>query len=120
MENNLPVRDPVANYEKIKRIGEGTYGVVCKYLQHHGLASFHVFLLSRCRSWPSDITAKPLADKARDRTTGEIVALKKVRMERERDGECLLLDFLLFEHCCMKTLSAVWRGDCRSSSHIYA
>lgn len=25
-------------------------------------------------------------DKARDRTTGEIVALKKVRMERERDG----------------------------------
>ena len=25
----LPVRDPVTNYEKIKRIGEGTYGVVC-------------------------------------------------------------------------------------------
>lgn len=53
MEGRLPVLDPVANYEKIKRIGEGTYGVVYK---------------------------------ARDRTTGEIVALKKVRMERERDG----------------------------------
>ena len=26
------------------------------------------------------------ADKARDRTTGEVVALKKVRMEKERDG----------------------------------
>ena len=30
MDGNLPVLDPVANYEKIKRIGEGTYGVVCK------------------------------------------------------------------------------------------
>lgn len=27
------------------------------------------------------------ADKARDRRTGEVVALKKLRMERERDGE---------------------------------
>ena len=27
---NLPVRDSVSNYEKISRIGEGTYGVVCK------------------------------------------------------------------------------------------
>jgi hypothetical protein len=32
MEGTLPVRDPVANYEKIKRIGEGTYGVVCEFL----------------------------------------------------------------------------------------
>lgn len=30
MDGGLPVLDPVANYEKIKRIGEGTYGVVCK------------------------------------------------------------------------------------------
>jgi hypothetical protein len=28
-----------------------------------------------------------VADKARDRRTGEIVALKKLRMDRERDGE---------------------------------
>ena len=27
---SLPVRDSVSNYEKISRIGEGTYGVVCK------------------------------------------------------------------------------------------
>ena len=26
------------------------------------------------------------ADKARDRRTGELVALKRLRMERERDG----------------------------------
>jgi hypothetical protein len=26
------------------------------------------------------------ADKARDRNTGEVVALKKLRMDRERDG----------------------------------
>ena len=28
----LPVRDAVSNYEKISRIGEGTYGVVCESL----------------------------------------------------------------------------------------
>ncbi|KAG2438966.1 hypothetical protein HYH02_010758 [Chlamydomonas schloesseri] len=49
----LPVLDPVSNYEKLHRIGEGTYGVVYK---------------------------------ARDRTTGEIVALKRVRFDRSRDG----------------------------------
>lgn len=27
---DYPVVDPVTDYEKIKRIGEGTYGVVCK------------------------------------------------------------------------------------------
>eukprot|EP00741_Cyanophora_paradoxa_P025593 tig00000383_g24697.t1 len=46
-------RRSVSNFEKIHRIGEGTYGVVYK---------------------------------ARDRTSGEIVALKKVRMDREKDG----------------------------------
>ncbi|GFR47517.1 hypothetical protein Agub_g9139, partial [Astrephomene gubernaculifera] len=49
----LPVNDPVSNYEKLHRIGEGTYGVVYK---------------------------------ARDRTTGEVVALKRVRFDRSRDG----------------------------------
>lgn len=53
LPTSLPVRDPVTNYEKIKRIGEGTYGVVYK---------------------------------ARDRTTGEVVALKKILMHREKDG----------------------------------
>ena len=50
----LPVLDGVHKFEKIGRVGEGTYGVVYK---------------------------------ARDRRTGEIVALKKLRMDRERDGE---------------------------------
>jgi cyclin-dependent kinase 10 len=43
----------VERFEKLGRIGEGTYGVVYR---------------------------------ARDRATGELVALKKVRMDRERDG----------------------------------
>ena len=29
-EQALPVLHPVTDYEKIKRVGEGTYGVVCK------------------------------------------------------------------------------------------
>lgn len=44
---------PVAEFEKLNRIGEGTYGVVYR---------------------------------ARDTVSHEIVALKKVRMEREKDG----------------------------------
>lgn len=44
----LPVFDSVSDYEKLHRLGEGTYGVVYK---------------------------------ARDRRTGEIVALKKVRWQ---------------------------------------
>ena len=44
---------PVTEFEKLNRIGEGTYGVVYR---------------------------------ARDSVSHEIVALKKVRMEREKDG----------------------------------
>ena len=43
----------VTEFEKLNRIGEGTYGIVYR---------------------------------ARDTNTGEIVALKKMRMEREKDG----------------------------------
>ena len=49
----LPVPHPVHDYEKIRRVGEGTYGIVYQ---------------------------------ARHRSTREIVALKKLRMDRERDG----------------------------------
>ncbi|EDO29995.1 predicted protein [Nematostella vectensis] len=44
---------PVAEFEKLNRIGEGTYGIVYR---------------------------------AKDTKSGKIVALKKVRMEQERDG----------------------------------
>lgn len=40
-------------YEKVEKIGEGTYGVVYR---------------------------------ARDRITGEIIALKKIRLEQEEEG----------------------------------
>ena len=30
IQHQLPVLAPVADYEKIQRIGEGTYGVVCE------------------------------------------------------------------------------------------
>ena len=30
VDSDLPVLDSVLNYEKINRIGEGTYGVVCE------------------------------------------------------------------------------------------
>ena len=44
---------PVSEFEKLNRVGEGTYGIVYR---------------------------------ARDSKSNEIVALKKVRMEREKDG----------------------------------
>ena len=44
---------PHPQYEKIEKVGEGTYGVVYK---------------------------------ARDRVTGEIIALKKIRLEQEDEG----------------------------------
>lgn len=43
----------VLQYEKVEKIGEGTYGVVYR---------------------------------ARDRITGEIIALKKIRLEQEEEG----------------------------------
>lgn len=30
LDAELPVLDPVGDYEKIKRIGEGTFGIVCE------------------------------------------------------------------------------------------
>ncbi|VDP71575.1 unnamed protein product [Schistosoma curassoni] len=54
----------VAEFEKLNRIGEGTYGIVCKY---ENLANN--------------------LDRARDTVSKEVVALKKVRMENVRDGK---------------------------------
>ncbi|KAJ8041508.1 Cyclin-dependent kinase 10 [Holothuria leucospilota] len=52
-EDRLGICRSVSDFEKLNRIGEGTYGIVYR---------------------------------ARDTTSGEIVALKKVRMEKEKDG----------------------------------
>ena len=53
-KENTPDTDRnVSEFEKMNRVGEGTYGVVYR---------------------------------ARDTKTGEIVALKRVRMDREKDG----------------------------------
>ena len=43
----------MSQYEKVEKIGEGTYGVVYR---------------------------------ARDRITGEVIALKKIRLEQEEEG----------------------------------
>ena len=55
------VLDPVTAFEKIKRIGEGTYGVVYK---------------------------------ARDRRTGEVVALKQVLLHDHTEGEVCSMHLL--------------------------
>ena len=74
---SLPVLESVSKYEKLQRIGEGTYGVVCECPRQAAQLS------ACCTSEDLHVSA----DKARDRSTGEVVALKKVRMDRERDGE---------------------------------
>jgi hypothetical protein len=99
----LPVLDPVSDYEKIKRIGEGTFGIVCGWPLLGSLpplCAAAACLLpplsgARLPGWSlAPTTAPPQppvlacpADKARDKRTGELVALKKLRMEREREGE---------------------------------
>ena len=40
----LPVLHPVTDYEKIKRVGEGTYGVVCKLARASTTSSLKVLL----------------------------------------------------------------------------
>ena len=74
-----PVIDSVTNYEKLHRIGEGTYGVVCRSRgsgRHPG-----------GQGGPASTGLAPApADKARDLRSGEIVALKKVRFDVSRDG----------------------------------
>ena len=62
----------VSEFEKLNRIGEGTYGIVCKSVLQWRL---DVKLNFHC-----------ISDRARDTRNSEVVALKKMRMEREKDG----------------------------------
>ena len=66
---HLQPQQSLSTYEKLGRIGEGTYGVVYR---------------------------------ARDKKTNEIVALKKVRMDREKDGVPIttLREVRILQHCC--------------------
>jgi len=56
-------------YEKVSQVGEGTYGYSC--------LSDRLVILSRCRK----------VYKARTTDgTGRLVAMKKIRMETEKEG----------------------------------
>lgn len=59
----------VAVYDKLEVIGQGTYGYVSVLFVVHQNSTVH---------------------KARSRETGETVALKKIRMENEKEGVCRL------------------------------
>ena len=68
----------VSEFEKLNRIGEGTYGIVCKWIMS---VSFLMLTLI-----PIADNVCVIADRARDTRSNEVVALKKMRMEREKDG----------------------------------
>lgn len=87
----LPVLNPVTDYEKIKRVGEGTYGVVCRRHVGNTYLRYTTGKVLKCLLC--------VTDKARDRQTGEYVALKKLRMDRERDGEGFLAVFSIMSTC---------------------
>ena len=63
----------MSEFEKLNRIGEGTYGIVCK-------PCHLIFVIEYFN------TCYFLLDRARDTRNSEVVALKKMRMEREKDG----------------------------------
>jgi hypothetical protein len=89
-------------FEKETKLGEGTFGAVrgrggsrhsiraqhtaqSKLQRPFGLA---VYVQSAYRELEleTESNSGPQVYKARDKETGEIVALKKVKMEREREG----------------------------------
>lgn len=68
----------VTEFEKLNRIGEGTYGIVCKCYKFINLLRLVENTVSIC--------FMKFTDRARDTTKNEIVALKRVRMDQEKDG----------------------------------
>ncbi len=65
----------IMDYEKIQLVGKGTYGTVCMFL---------IWIYSNPVSLKLQMNY--ILDKAKDRKTGEIVALKKLRMSKETEG----------------------------------
>lgn len=57
----LPVRDAVSNYEKISRIGEGTYGVVCKLFALRSSGMLIFWLVSRGCGSDRAVTSKAIS-----------------------------------------------------------
>lgn len=77
----------MTEFEKLNRIGEGTYGVVCELTiticRTHLIFSNHQFTTNSNIYFDYSIVT---LDRARDTHSGEIVALKRVRMQQEKDG----------------------------------
>ena len=65
-------------YEKVEQVGEGTYGCATPQKRKQGVA------LVTQRHSNSNLSRQVY--KARDKATGEIVALKRVRMDNEKEG----------------------------------
>ncbi len=90
----LPVVDTVTDYEKIERIGEGTFGIVCTSLT-----------INHQAQTLSNLTINNHTDKAKECSTGDIVALKKARLDKERDGTTQPMLCPNTNTCCMPTSS---------------
>lgn len=65
-------------YEKLDKVGEGTYGGYQFGVSKHSF-SLNLFILF-------NTPHTGVVYRARDRYTGEIVALKKIRLEQEEEG----------------------------------
>lgn len=101
----------VENYEKLNRISEGTYGVVYRYVRRYVFVKYKL---------PKDAMVMELYVRifyrARDIETGEICALKKLKLDKEQTGFPLTsireINILLaLEHPSIVNVSEVVMGS---------